>query len=407
MNKEKIVDAAFRVWGRNFYQKTSLSQLAKELEVSKPALYRHFSNKQALLEAMTERFFDDFADSIRNDYEQTMQMKNLDEGIFAIIRGIAYFYGRNVYDFIFLLINVYEKNQNSPTATEQLKARRMDMGTLFQIFNKEYTSEPLVIQLIFATLTFYMAEFHKNEKSLEKNPTEEEIQKTASVICKSIKCGLEYKTDVIEKLNFDELEKLVEKKACVSEPEPLFKAVAEAVAEAGPWGASMEMVAKRLGLSKSSLYGHFKNKKDMIRRLFLGEFRRIIEFARHGIGLSTVPEEQLYLGIYSIAVYLCSRPEFLVSLDWIRTRKLDLGKSEKQIEIFRLFEDVTIEHLQSSGEKEKQRMSHWILFLLINIMMRSCFTEDKLPVFPKGNVQKNDIRILYKFVIFGLKGFKQ
>ena len=406
MNKEKIVNTAFRVWGHNFYQKTSLSQLAKELGVSKPALYRHFSNKKALIETMTERFYDDLTTSIREDYEKTLQIKNLDEGIFAIILSIARYYGRNVYAFIFSLINVYDRNQNIPTATEQLKARSVDMETLHKIFKKEYTAEPVVMQLIFATLIFFMAEFHRIRNSLEKIPTEEEIQKTTSVICKFIKCGLEYNIEVIEKLNFDELEKIVEKKVCVAEPEPLFKAVAEAVAEAGPWGASMEMVAKRLGLSKSSLYGHFKNKKDMIRRLFIGEFKRIIEFARQGIKLSVVPEEQLYLGIYSIAVYLHSRPEFLVSLDWIRTRKLDLGKSEKQKEIFRLFEDVAIEHLQNSEEEEKQRMSHWITFLLINIMMRPGLAENKLPVFPKGNIQKNDIRILYKFVILGLKGFK-
>ena len=145
----------------------------------------------------------------------------------------------------------------------------------------------------------------------------------------------------------------------------------------------------------------------MLRRLFIGEFRRIIEFARQGIKLSQVPEEQLYLGIYSIAVYLRSRPEFLVSMDWIRTRKLDLGKSEKQNEIFRLFEDVAIERLQNSGEEEKRRMSHWIMFLLINIMMRTELAENKLPVFRNEDEQKNDIRLLYRFVILGLKGFKQ
>ena len=412
VNKEKIVGAAFRVWGRNFYQKTSLSQLAGELGVSKPALYRHFSNKQALIKAMTERFFDDFADSIREEYEETLrhclspQIKSTADGIFAIIMGIAGFYGRNVYAFIFSLINVYDRNKN-PTSTEQLKARNVDMGALHQIFQKEYTAEPVGMQLIFATLTFFMAEFHKTKKTFENIPSEEEIQKTAYVICESIKCGLDYKIEVIKTINFDELEKLAEKKACVAEPEPLFKAVAEAVAEAGPWKASMEMVAKRLGLSKSSLYGHFKNKKDMLRRLFIGEFRRIIEFARQGIKLSQVPEEQLYLGIYSIAVYLRSRPEFLVSLDWIRTRKLDLGKSEKQNEIFRLFEDVAIERLQNSGEDEKRRMSHWIMFLLINIMMRTELAENRLPVFRNADAQKNDIRLLYRFVILGLKGFKQ
>jgi len=166
----------------------------------------------------------------------------------------------------------------------------------------------------------------------------------------------------------------------------------------------MDMVAKRMGLSKSSLYGHFKNRKDMLRRLFLNEFKRIIEFARQGISLSAVPAEQLYLGIYSIAFYLRSRHEILEALNWIRTRKLDLGKPEKKMEIFfRLFEDVEIEPFKKSGEDEKRRLSHLILFLLINILMRPFMSENKnLSV---KDVRNDDIRLLYKFTTLGLGGF--
>ena len=52
MNQEDILQAAFLVWGREAYKKMSLSDVAQELAVTKPALYRHFRNKEALLEAM-------------------------------------------------------------------------------------------------------------------------------------------------------------------------------------------------------------------------------------------------------------------------------------------------------------------------------------------------------------------
>jgi len=155
----------------------------------------------------------------------------------------------------------------------------------------------------------------------------------------------------------------------------------------------------------------------MLRRLFVTEFRNIIEYARKGISLSSDAAQQLYLGIYSIAVYLRSRPEILISLNWIRTRKLELGKPDKHLEIFRLFEDINIELLKYAKEEEKQRTSHWILFLLINILAH-----------PQGDTQKNlwfqgsaavpleelsakqikaneEIRFLYKFITMGLGGF--
>jgi len=159
------------------------------------------------------------------------------------------------------------------------------------------------------------------------------------------------------------------------------------------------MVAKRMGISKSSLYGHFKNKKDMLRKLFMSEFERIIDFARQGIILSSNTAEQLYLGIFSIAVYLRSRPEILIAIDWIRTRNLNLGKSVKKPDIFRLFKDIKFESLNNLDEDAKLVTFHWILFLLTNILTQPFMTNNT------RKVQNSDIRVLYRFITLGLGGF--
>ena len=404
MTKTEIVDAAFRVWGRNFYRKTSLSQLAKELGVSKPALYRHFENKNALLTAMNERFFDDFAVSIRADFESALQAEDADVGISTIVTSISSFFAQNVYALIFSLVNIYERNLDGHTMTQRLKSLGADMSVLQLTMEKKYTGDIQVVGLVFATLTFLMSNFHKTKKTMRNPPASEEIQNISAVICKTIKSGLGYSAKKTM-LDFENLENQVEGMPLNSEPEPFFKAVAEAVAEAGPWDVSMDMVAKRLGLSKSSLYGHFKNRKDMLRRLFVTEFKHIIEFAKHCMRFSANPAEQLYLGIFSITVYLRSRQEILVVMDWIRTRKLDLGKPEKQTDIYKLFEDVDIEPVRDAGEDEKLCVCHWILFLLINTLMRESVCINKHAEFPFEKVQNNDIRLLYRFITLGLGGF--
>ncbi|MCL2196603.1 MAG: TetR/AcrR family transcriptional regulator [Treponema sp.] len=395
MTKTEIINAAFRVWGRNFYRKTSLSQLACELRVSKPALYRHFLNKQALTAAMTERFLDDFAGVVREDFENALQAENADEGISTIVKSICGFFARNVYSMIFSMINIYERNIDGRDLLNQLKSRGVDFSTLSTVVNRKYKGDDAVIRLIFTTLTFFMSHYHKVKKTMCNPLSDEDVQKITSRIFKTIKNGLGYSAQNAE-LDFDRLEKLVENTPLDTETEPFFKAVAEAVAETGPWEVSMEMVAKRLGLSKSSLYGHFKNRKDMLRRLFISEFMRIIEFARKGINSSSNNTEQLFLGIYSIAVYLRSRPEILIAMDWIRTRRLDLGKPDKRLEVFNLFEDVDIEPLRGFAEEKKRRASHWILFLLINILIH-----------PGNGMQNDNIRLLYKFVTLGLGGFNK
>jgi AcrR family transcriptional regulator len=410
VTKTEIIEAAFKVWGRDFYRKTSLSNLAKELGVSKPALYRHFENKQALVSSMTENFFDDFAASVRADFEQALQTPDADKGIFIIVKSIAGFFARNVYALLFALINIYDRNLDGSLISEQLKARGADMNTLRLVIEKKYNVNPALLQLIFASLTFSMSNFHRINESFENNTTGEKVQKIVSAIYKNIEHGLGYSIETAGSLDFEKLENQINGTLQSAEPEPLFKAVAEAVAEAGPWEASMEMVAKRMGLSKSSLYGHFKDRKDMLRRLFINEFKRIIEFARKGIDLSANTTEQLYLGIYSIAVYLRSRPEILIAMGWIRTRKLDLGKPNKDLEIFRLFEDVQIEGLHNATEEEKQMVSHWILFLLINVLTRPYLNNrdsKKEPHFvcSTENWQNDDLRMLYKFITLGLGGF--
>ena len=408
MTKTEIINAAFRVWGRNFYRKTSLSQLAGELGVSKPALYRHFENKQALTDAMTESFLDDFTASVKPEFEKALLDKDPDNGISTIVRGISGFFADNVYALVFSLINIYDRSLDGKEIVEKLKSRGVDMAVLQLVIEKKYSGTPTVVRLVFATLTFLMSNFHKTKKSMQKQPSAEEKKNIIEAVHKTVINGLKLTTE----LNYEKLEKQAEEMPLDAEPEPFFKAVAEAVAEAGPWDVSMEMVAKRLGLSKSSLYVHFKNRKDMLRRLFVTEFKRIIDFARQGIALSSDTAEQLYLGIFSIAIYIRSRPEILIAMDWIRTRKLELGKPDKDLEIFRLFEDVDIEPppymiMHNSADEDRQRISHWILFLLINILTNPDGSEHKISydTLKSGiDMQNNNLRVLYKYITSGLGG---
>jgi AcrR family transcriptional regulator len=406
MTKTEIVEAAFRVWGRNFYQKTSLSQLAGELKVSKPALYRHFEKKQALTAAMNERFFDDFSASIRADFERALKTPDADEGIYTILQCITGFYARNVYALLFSLVNIYNRNLDTQTVSEHLKTRGTDVKTIHTVIDKKYNATPIVLNLMFASLTFYLANFHKSNNSFIKTPSEENIQKIKTSIFETIKNGLGFSAEETGALDFNKLENMVEGTMRSDEPEPLLKAIAEAVAESGPWETSMDMVAKRMGISKSSLYGHFKNKKDMLRKLFMSEIERIVDFARQGIMLSSNTAEQLYLGIFSIAVYLRSRPEILIAIDWIRTRNLDLGKPVKKPDIFRLFKDIKFESLDNLDDDAKLVTYHWILFLLTNILTQPFITNNTGQIrFNSGKVQNDDIRILYKFITLGLGGF--
>ena len=419
MTKTKIIETAYKVWGRDLYLNTSLNRVASELGVSKQALYRHFKSKQALFDAMTMDFLDNYAAFIQADYEKALKNDDIDEKIFLLIRSISEFYARDLESFIFSMTILQDRKLNNFTMVEELCVRGIDFDFFHQSIRKDYVFEPLVMRLIFASLTFYMAIFHKTRilagpagKDADL-PDDAAITQIIKVICKIIGKGIGYAGKEIDALDYENLESRISGTVNTIEDDPLLKAVAGAVAEAGPWEASMEQVARRSGLAKSSLYGHFKSRQDMLYQLFKTESLRIIDFAKQGIRQSAVPQEQIYLGIFSMVEYLRSKPDFLVALDWIRNRRLDLtppGEKEKgpPIEIQRIFHDIDIKPLQMhtspfrgiGTDEENACISPWILFMVINTLMNTH------PGKTLGDVPNSDIRCLYRFVTLGIGGFR-
>jgi AcrR family transcriptional regulator len=200
--------------------------------------------------------------------------------------------------------------------------------------------------------------------------------------------------------------------------------VAEAVAGAGPWRVSMEMVARVSGLSKSGLYAHFKNKGDMLAQLFISEFDRIIDFAEESMKFSADPAERLYLAIFAIGDYLRSRPDVLITLDWLRVRRIGVYEpEEKKIpsRLYRIFQDI-----QNPPEIERRFpgieddwIPSWLFFLMITSLMHGVHFDTRrlmewlnMPKLSRrklsregfAKIPNETFRNLYRFIIWGMEG---
>ncbi|MCL2270650.1 MAG: TetR/AcrR family transcriptional regulator, partial [Treponema sp.] len=248
-------------------------------------------------------------------------------------------------------------------------------------------------------------------------PPEAAIAKIIDLISAIIEQGLGYRNEEIDAVDYECLEGRIAGTVHNIKDDPLLKAVAGAVAEAGPWQATMEQVARRSGLSKSSLYYHFENKQDMLHQLFKTESRRIIDFARQGMRQSAVPQEQLYLGIFSIAEYLRAKPDILITMDWLRTRRPNLKPSGEKFdrqehEYLWIFEEIDIKPLQNTVSPfnelpgKEGRISPWILFLLANALMNRTPGQALGTGASITGVPNRDIRFLYRLVTLGAKGFR-
>ena len=413
MTNDDILRAAFRVWGRDFYRTTSLNTIALELGVSKTALYRHFKDKDALLDAMYAAYMDDCAGFLKNGYDKAIKAEDNREAFRIWTLAIAEYFVRNRDALIFSLIKVYNSHDTKSFYNE-FRSRGIDF--MHPVFLKKHAAVyPSRMQLSMATLIFCVTHFHHDGGELPDVP-EEEVKRILSEIDGLVSKGLGLDAERVAELDFMDLEQraastLIEE----TEDNALLRAVAGAVAEAGPWEASMEMVARRSGLSKSGLYAHFKSKQDMLTQLFITELTRIIKFAKIHIETSEVSEEQLYLAIISIVNYLRSRPEILIALDWIKTGRLDLEK-EMLGHFYRIIGEIRQEAIQSHNRHLLVWAAQWILFMIVNTL--ALWQENKNPQAKGPGKQNRDtswarnaaeipnesFRALFRFIALGSEG---
>ena len=108
--KQLIIDTAFKVWGENFFYNTSLSSLADAMGMSKPAIYRYFNNKEALVLAMKEDFISKYQSLLKKTSKNGLKDINSILLDYTEI-PIRFFAGNyNYYRFIFLKLFSQERD---------------------------------------------------------------------------------------------------------------------------------------------------------------------------------------------------------------------------------------------------------------------------------------------------------
>lgn len=401
MTKDDIINAAFQVWEADFYKKMSLSSLAEYLGVTKAALYRHFKNKEELLEAMTSSFFDSYLGFIQPWFEASMKAKNDVDGLLIITRGITEYYARNKSGFIFSLVELSDhKSSPAKDMGTQMKARGIELQKL--PFFKSREKSMMTIQLSSKVAIFMTAVFFLDRKGKSREPTQQEITKLLDRVEYQISYGLGFTKEDADSIDFRKLERMITVKVPEEQKKDnILKAVGNAIAQAGPRDASMELVAKHAGLSKSGLYSHFKSKEDMLRQFFSGEFEKICSTVAV-MPETEKPGEQLYFIIGFIIKYLQARPEIMIALDWLRMQRIDLGMAIPGGIVTWLSNPGFVKTVPGEKGKEmsQEELHQYIIFCIMGLLKR-CYSSSS-----SGNIElsNENIRFFYRFLISGVKG---
>ena len=62
--RDSILDAAFKAFALYGYRRTSMEEIASGTGLSRPSLYQHFSNKEEIFRALSERVHDEALDAV-------------------------------------------------------------------------------------------------------------------------------------------------------------------------------------------------------------------------------------------------------------------------------------------------------------------------------------------------------
>jgi AcrR family transcriptional regulator len=97
--REKILETATRLFSTHGYGNTSLSQVAKEAQVSKALIFWHFENKETLFRTALQRTLEPYFINVVDDLEglsEIDQIKRLIDEYYAFV-------SRNIYSVKFFL----------------------------------------------------------------------------------------------------------------------------------------------------------------------------------------------------------------------------------------------------------------------------------------------------------------
>ncbi|MBF9018346.1 MULTISPECIES: TetR/AcrR family transcriptional regulator [unclassified Oceanispirochaeta] len=249
LKKIAIMEAAMDAWSCDDYKKTSLTTLAKELQMTKPALYRYFSNKEELLNSMAE-----YVNSLEREWfleliPRLQSMKKDDQTRF--------------------FIESYSKAQvESKRYVHFSSYNTLRQNKLFQLNNMKQIIEIQKILnisnrvfLLIMLYCFFMWGWHENEE-LQQNRTDiEKIDLILNLLNNGL-AGESFRLPSAEKAETT-AEIYKQYRMCSNQPD-LIQAVNQVIQEKGFTGVTLELIAEKAGMSKSTLYNYFKNKDDML-----------------------------------------------------------------------------------------------------------------------------------------------
>jgi AcrR family transcriptional regulator len=403
--KEHIIITAFDVWNKSNFYTTSLSDLAHSLGMTKPALYRHFKNKDELLESMETWFFEQLI-SMHNNLTAKMDAAPEEDYIELFISDYYTFFKTYPGLFIYFIRLILEKRLDSNPEVSRIGRELSSRFAVFLERSSIKTSDASQF-FLYSTLTvffwlfpFFIAEKKEWGDILRINPkNSEEYLGIIASICKngvsvSRCCGEIDYSFIEEKANVSKTELPLK--------ERIMDVVEEVVSQAGLTDASIDRIASALGMKKSSLYFYFENKDDMLLRMIRHMEEHILALVEKKVLPFKTFAERSYAFMVCMTSQILSRRSMLPMFNWLRFQNLKINLPPPKPEYIRKYFSFVGEAFE---KKELAQHVHNPMrvgsFLLVLTVQEIFFAEQNR--IPEESIFSR-LRILHRLFLNGLMG---
>ena len=402
MNKRElktqlIIDTAFQVWGDNFFYNTSLSSLAYALGMTKPALYRYFKNKDAILMAMKDDLIYQYQ-ALLNKSEPG-ENRDLDTLLVEYTEQAVRFFAENYHYYRFFVLKLINMKQDIELLFKEMVGDTG--GFLSPSLIMDLGCSEIEAQSI-SGFILSVGGFLLNQRLFSKTLfTEKEIDQMVKAIRFIARYGLYGHSRTNSKCDYN----AIEKKSAIDKNDVLpfnkiFTAVAEVIADKGIWDTTVDAIAEHLDMGKSSLYFYFDNKEQMIKDVVGSEKERLNELIIERITQFESFDEQLYCIFYVMSSYFLLKPSIFTIMNWLRYQFVakPLKPADQKLEKFSEFINIvtmtsSFNPLGFSADLIAEGLSFILIHGLWECMGTNC----------SGDTMKLRIRKIHQLFLYGLK----
>lgn len=307
--KEKILECAFGLYEKPRMSEISLSEIAAKAGISKTAIFRHYKNKEDLMEKMRERFFEAFALMISqlDDSRKPYNLKGVEKAV------------RCVFDFCQNYPNYLsyflQESLSDELLTEGVNLVLLDNG--INVINedvfkdkKNYVAQNMVPSFFQQTLLHFLILAYCSMKSFVKI---NDIERYKTKVSELIYSGLGRKKNPLSEERKKELDERCKLQLESDEKSNrFFNALVQLMQDNRSSKITVEKIAAALGMAKSSIYSFFANKNDYLMNMLFQETERVCAILKEKLAAAANPDEAVYIMMRTQANYFALRPQVIM-----------------------------------------------------------------------------------------------